>query len=102
MHDGVASLTRIAAGPGGPSWVFTIEETPAGETYLSVPDQGGMADSMPKDQDQVDWLVARLAGVDGVARVWETSWRLKNKTAMEAVTSMLLLEHGRVTFSWRD
>ena len=79
--------------------MFTTEVKQAGDIFLSVPDHGGMADMIPKAPEQVDWLVPRLERIDGVERVWETAWRLKDMAVKARVESMLL-EHGSVTFSW--
>ena len=56
-------------------WEFRIEERPWG-LFVSVPDCGGMADSVPRVPEQLDWAEEVFAAVPALKRTWPTTWQL--------------------------
>jgi hypothetical protein len=56
-------------------WEFQITEQAWG-TYVSVPDMGGMADSLPRDDAQLAWAEAAFAELPALKQVWPTTWEI--------------------------
>jgi hypothetical protein len=54
-------------------WEFHITEQSDG-LYVSVPDCGGMADSVPRVPEQLVWAESAFATLPGLRRVWPTTW----------------------------
>jgi hypothetical protein len=57
------------------AWEFSLTEH-AGQTFISVPDCGGMADSFPRVPEQLAWAEQAFASLPGLEQVWPTSWRV--------------------------
>ncbi|HEY8377065.1 MAG TPA: hypothetical protein VIK91_11275 [Nannocystis sp.] len=57
------------------SWEFYVREY-NGQTFLSVPDCGGMADSVPRVPEQLAWAEEVFAVLPGLEHVWPTAWRV--------------------------
>ncbi len=96
-----ASGKVIALRVSGKECEFTVETKEDEEITISVPDAGGQMDVNPKEPSQLSWLEARMAGVAGAERIWETTWRLKSVEVKAAVERMLLAERGsKVAYSW--
>jgi hypothetical protein len=77
-------------------WGFFFEDLDGGPA-LSIPDAGGMADSIPRVREQLEWLEARLSELperDALERVWPTVWKLRTPAALEAVRALLRREGG--------
>lgn len=77
----------ITLGP----WTFYLEERPTGMT-LSVPDCGGMADSVPRVPEQLEWAERELAAVPGLVRFWSTAWNVPPAALASLVA--LFVRHG--------
>lgn len=56
-------------------WEFLVQEQPGGFS-VSVPDRGGMADSLPRVPEQLAWAEAAFAQVPALKQVWTTSWEV--------------------------
>lgn len=57
-------------------WEFIIDTASSGVTYVSVPDCGGMADSVPRIPEQLEWAEATFAELAVLKQVWATSWEI--------------------------
>lgn len=75
-------------------WRFTLARDDHETVYLSVPDQGGMADGVARVPEQLVWAEREFATVAGLERVWVTSWRVP-ESALTAVDA-LLKQHGAI------
>jgi hypothetical protein len=56
-------------------WEFHITEQPWA-LYISAPDCGGMADSLPRVPDQLAWAEQAFAEVPALKQVWQTTWEV--------------------------
>lgn len=56
-------------------WEFFVDDRPWG-LYVSVPDCGGMADSLPRVPEQLVWAEAAFAELPALKQVWTTTWQL--------------------------
>ena len=54
-------------------WEFWLEERPGG-FFLSVPDRGGMADSLPRVPEQLAWAEHAFAQLPALEQTWTTTW----------------------------
>lgn len=77
---------------------FFIQYHNNGEIWLEIPNAGGMADSVAKYPDQMEWLEAKmdLLPEDEIDRIWPTIWVLKSETILDKVQEILLIE-GRLS-----
>jgi hypothetical protein len=57
------------------AWEFHITEQPWG-LYVSVPDCGGVADSLPRYPEQLAWAESAFAALPALKRVWPTTWEV--------------------------
>lgn len=73
------------------AWSFYLDEGPSGLT-LSIPDCGGMADSLPRVPEQLAWAERELAAVPGLVQVWPTAWEVP-RGALVSLTA-LFERHG--------
>jgi hypothetical protein len=56
-------------------WEFEITEQPWG-LYVSVPDCGGMADSIPRVPEQLAWAEKAFVELPALKQVWSTTWEV--------------------------
>jgi hypothetical protein len=56
-------------------WEFWVEDRPWG-LYFSVPDRGGMMDSLPRVPEQLEWAEAVFAELPALKQIWTTTWEL--------------------------
>jgi hypothetical protein len=56
-------------------WEFHISET-GGTIYVSVPDRGGMMDSIPRVPEQLAWAESAFADIPALKQIWSTSWEV--------------------------
>lgn len=56
-------------------WEFDITEQ-AGAMYVSVPDCGGMADSLPRVPEQLAWAEKAFRELPQLKQVWPTTWEI--------------------------
>ena len=56
-------------------WEFEITDQPWG-TYVGVPDCGGMAESVPRVPEQLEWAEKAFAELPGLKQVWPTTWEV--------------------------
>jgi hypothetical protein len=56
-------------------WEFPIVQQPWG-LYISVPDRGGMADSLPRVPDQLAWAESAFSALPALKQIWPTSWEI--------------------------
>ena len=68
-------------------WTFRLQERD-GRLFLSVPDCGSMADSVPREPAQLAWAEAAFAAIPGVVSVWPTVWEVA-PAALPAIETAL-------------
>lgn len=63
-------------------WEFLISEEP-GTSAVSVPDCGGMADSLPRVPEQLAWAERVFAELPALKQVWPTTWEFRSEALPE-------------------
>jgi hypothetical protein len=66
-------------------WEFWVEVGPQG-MYVSVPDCGGMMDSLPRVPEQLAWAESAFAELPALRQVWSTTWQLPAEAAPDLRT----------------
>lgn len=84
---GVALVRTVRLG----DWEFEITQQPWG-LYVSVPDCGGMADSVPRVPEQLAWAEAAFAELPALKQVWATTWEVPADALPELLA--LFQRHG--------
>lgn len=79
-------------------WEFWIDER-SGALYISVPDLGGMMDSLPRVPEQLVWAEEAFAQLPELEQIWATSWKLP----VEALPALrALIERSGGTWQERN
>ena len=69
-------------------WVFDIGYKEDG-IFIFIPDQGGQMDSVPKIPEQMLWCEAHFDDVQGLKRVWTTTWKAESEEDVKAVEKII-------------
>ena len=71
-------------------WRFIIKKNTSTSYYLSIPDCGGMADMVPKDQKQKQWCEKEFKQFAFIKQVWPTVWEVSDRAKLKEMEHFLI------------